>query len=124
MKWCKDNDSGDPDYIMSPEAYASLKRSAETPLVERTRKFFAAGTTKDDVKHALTMSFVRQRLHDEGKYTPTAYAFIWPRNTFLDWADKPDVRALIKSENDKSDNARAASYTEKGRRVASKIAAI
>ena len=95
----------------------------QVPL-QNSAKFFAAGTTKDDVKHALTMSFVRQRLHDEGKYTPTAYAFIWPRNTFLDWADKPDVRALIKSENDKSDNARAASYTEKGRRVASKIAAI
>ena len=42
MKWCKDNDSGDPDYIMSPEAYESLRKSAETPLVERTRTFFAA----------------------------------------------------------------------------------
>jgi FMN phosphatase YigB (HAD superfamily) len=41
MKWCKDNDSGDPDYIMSPEAYESLRISAETPLVERTRTFFA-----------------------------------------------------------------------------------
>ena len=42
MKWCKDNDSGDPDYIMSPEAYESLRISAETPLIERTRTFFAA----------------------------------------------------------------------------------
>ncbi len=41
MKWCKDNDSGDPDYILSPKVYASIRKSDETPLVERTRTFFA-----------------------------------------------------------------------------------
>jgi len=41
MKWCKDNDSGNPDYITSPEAYELLRKSVETPLAERTRQFFA-----------------------------------------------------------------------------------
>ena len=41
MKWCKDNDSRDPEYVISPEAYESLRKSDETPLAERTRKFFA-----------------------------------------------------------------------------------
>jgi len=40
MKWCKDNDSGDPDYILSTDAYEVLRTSAEIPLTERTRQFF------------------------------------------------------------------------------------
>ena len=42
MGWCIENDSGDADYIMTPEEYEKLRGSAEIPLTERTRRFFAA----------------------------------------------------------------------------------
>ena len=70
----------------------------QMPL-QNSAKLFAAGTTKKDIKYALTASFVRQRLHKEGRYAPTAYAFIWPRKNFLDWADTQNVRILVSPDN-------------------------
>jgi hypothetical protein len=60
-------------------------------------KMFAAGSTKSDIKYALAMSSTRRRLHAQGQYLPTGYAYIWPRKEFLEWANRADVRALIES---------------------------
>ena len=46
-------------------------------------KLFVVGSTKRDTKYALMVSRTRRRLYEEGKYLPTAYAFIWPRKEFL-----------------------------------------
>ncbi len=37
---------------------------------------------------ALAKSESRRQLYEQGKYTPTAYAIIWPREPLLAWADK------------------------------------
>lgn len=85
----------DPDLDKISPKLAYLR---QVPL-ENSARLFAAGTTKKDIKYALTASFVRQRLHKEGKYAPTAYAFIWPRKNFLVWADTQNVRTLASPAN-------------------------
>ena len=54
----------------------------EVPLQNGAR-LFAAGSTKMDIKYALTVSPTRRRLYAEGKYLPMCYAYIWPRKEFL-----------------------------------------
>ena len=69
MKWCKDNDSKDPDYIISPETYASIRESDETPLVERTRKFFATRNSfvHKDREHWLALNAPFPKIWNELK---------------------------------------------------------
>ena len=46
---------------------------------------FEAGTAKSDIRTALSLSPYRRKLYKEGKYLPTVYGYIWPRNEFLGW---------------------------------------
>lgn len=61
----------------------------QSPL-QNGAKLFASGATKLDIKLALLISPKRWQLHKQGKYTPTTYTLIWPREEFLRWADKTD----------------------------------
>ena len=54
-------------------------------------KLFAGGVEDSDVKNALRLSPKRQQLHKQGKYAPTTYALIWPREEFLSWAEKTNA---------------------------------
>jgi hypothetical protein len=72
------------------EISPSLAYLRQVPL-KNGAKLFAAGSTKLDIKNALSVSLIRRRLHEQGKYLPTGYAYIWPRKQFLDWAGKTDV---------------------------------
>jgi hypothetical protein len=51
-------------------------------------KLFPAGATKKDIGYAIASSRTRRRLYKEGKYLPTAHAYIWPRKEFLLFAEK------------------------------------
>jgi hypothetical protein len=37
---------------------------------------------------ALSRSATRRKLYEEGKYIPTKYLYIWPRNSMLSWAKR------------------------------------
>lgn len=51
-------------------------------------RLFRSVTVKADIKWALSMSSVRRRLYEEGKYRPTSYAYIWPRKALLEWTER------------------------------------
>jgi hypothetical protein len=46
------------------------------------------GTADHVVANAIATSKTRRRLYEEGTYTPTAYAMVWPREELLRWADR------------------------------------
>jgi hypothetical protein len=48
---------------------------------------FQTTTTDDDVKNAITMSPLRQKLYEEGTFRPATHAYVWPRKEFLLWAN-------------------------------------
>ena len=37
-------------------------------------------------ERAISNSFPRRRLYNEGKYLPNCYSIIWPRNSMIKWA--------------------------------------
>jgi hypothetical protein len=39
-------------------------------------------------KKAIRMSPIRKRLYEKGEYRPMYYAYVWPREKFLNWADE------------------------------------
>ena len=51
---------------------------------------FPRVTTNNNIRVALSMSSVRRRLYNEGKYQPTAYFYIWPRKALIEWAKGHD----------------------------------
>lgn len=51
-------------------------------------KLFKTETSDEDVKKAIMMSPLRKRLYKGGEYTPMTYAYIWPRDEFLQWVSK------------------------------------
>ncbi|MHC4116396.1 MAG: hypothetical protein ACYSWO_02700 [Planctomycetota bacterium] len=66
--------------------------------VQNGAKLFPAGATPQDVKYALAASSTRRRLHEQGKYVPSSYAFIWPRKQFLNWAQSVQVDSTAAQE--------------------------
>lgn len=65
----------------------------QVPL-QNGAKLFAAGATPQDIKYALTASSTRRRLHEQGKYVPSSYAFVWPRKQFLNWAQRTQASTV------------------------------
>ena len=59
-------------------------------------KLFQTETSEEDVKKAIMLSPLRKRLYKQGKYTPMTYAYIWPRDEFLQWANK---QKLLRTNN-------------------------
>jgi hypothetical protein len=51
-------------------------------------KIFRLGSTFQDIENATHTSERRKALHQEGKYLPTRYLFIWSRDDLIRWADK------------------------------------
>jgi len=50
--------------------------------------FFEAGTlSSTDIKLSIKHSLHRKQLYKEGKYSPVAFAYIWPRNELLLYLD-------------------------------------
>lgn len=49
-------------------------------------RLYRFGKTETGVRLATAFSPKRKKLHEEGKYTPTDYALIWPRKEMLAWA--------------------------------------
>lgn len=58
-----------------------------TPL-QNGAMFFRCGTNNTDIQHATAKSKIRLKLYNEGKYIPTSYIFIWPRNKLIKWAEE------------------------------------
>ena len=48
---------------------------------------FCTGDSDQVIKKAIAMSPLRKRLYEEGKYKPINYAYVWPREKLLQWAD-------------------------------------
>jgi hypothetical protein len=55
------------------------------------------------------MSLVRKKLYSQGKYLPTAYAYVWPRKEFLEWAE---YKLKSKKQNGRSEKENTASAQE------------
>jgi hypothetical protein len=54
-------------------------------------KVFKFESTLMDIQNATRKSDRRAKLYMEGKYIPTSYIFIWPRDALIRWSDKsPD----------------------------------
>ena len=49
---------------------------------------FRYKTDSDALRHALQNSPARQRLYEQGKYTPVTYFIVWPRDALIAWAKK------------------------------------
>lgn len=50
-------------------------------------RLFRIGQLAASKRDALATSKTRRKLYDEGKYIPTHYALVWPRDALIDWAD-------------------------------------
>ena len=57
---------------------------------ENGARLFPRVTTNNNIRVALSMSSIRRRLYKEGKYQPTAYSYIWPREALFEWAKGHD----------------------------------
>jgi len=58
-------------------------------LLEPTRHgamLFPVGTSEFDISSATATSESRRKLYETGKYRPTSYTLIWPRDALLRWA--------------------------------------
>lgn len=62
-----------------------LKYLVKTPMANGARCFLV-GPSQADTNGALFKSSTRRRLYAQGKYTPTAYIKIWPRQDLIHWA--------------------------------------
>lgn len=51
-------------------------------------EFFRRGTTPSDREKAVQLSPTRKKLTDEGLYSPVNYAYLWPRDRVISWAEK------------------------------------
>ena len=49
--------------------------------------FFEAGLFSIDIGNSIRTSPHRKKLYEEGKYSPAAFAYIWPRNEFLSYLE-------------------------------------
>ncbi len=49
---------------------------------------FRIGPSAQAIKDAIQKSPTRRKLHKEGKYVPTDYVVIWPRNRLIEWANR------------------------------------
>ena len=65
---------------LSPDL-AYLREIPETNGARR----FRFGPTEQAIRFATAWSVERRKLYEEGKYTPTEYALIWPRREVLRW---------------------------------------
>ena len=63
----------------------NLRYLRHRPL-ENGAKLFRIGPLPASKRDALATSKTRNKLHDEGKYIPTHYALVWPRDELLQWA--------------------------------------
>jgi len=45
-----------------------------------------AGSDESSIESATRTSATRRSLYSEGKYIPTAYTLVWPRDKILQWA--------------------------------------
>lgn len=66
---------------ISPEL--SYLRTVPT---ENGARLFPAPTTERAMRDAVRLSPIRQRLFNEGKYTPQSYIIVWPRQSLIDWS--------------------------------------
>ena len=59
----------------------------EIPLKNGARLFYV-GSSKADIEMATKKSKTRKKFYDQGKYVPTRFLLVWPRNGLADWAGK------------------------------------
>jgi len=58
---------------------------------ERGAFFLRHGASQRDIENAIKKSTTRRRLHEEGKYKPTCYSMVWPREELIAWADQRSI---------------------------------
>ncbi len=54
--------------------------------LESGGNLFYWGQSKSGTNSAIKKSPTRRRLYEEGKYIPTSYMFVWPREKLIKWA--------------------------------------
>lgn len=64
----------------------NLTYLSEIPL-KNGAALFKTSLIKEDINLSLKYSPLRRKLYEAGKYFPTAYAYIWPRNKFLSYLE-------------------------------------
>ncbi len=62
-----------------------LAKLGET-MLQNGAFLFRYKSDADAMHNALVNSPARQKLYDQGKYTPTTYFVVWPRDALLAWA--------------------------------------
>jgi hypothetical protein len=55
-------------------------------IFENGGKCFFVGSDDQAIKNSTQKSMTRRKLYQEGKYLPTNYLIIWPRNKIIEWA--------------------------------------
>lgn len=53
-------------------------------------KVFPSATFQNAINNALAFSPKRRKLYMRGKYSPTCFAYIWPRKELLKWAENKE----------------------------------
>jgi hypothetical protein len=59
---------------------------------ENGARLFPSLTTDIHIKYALSMSSIRRRMYEEGKYRPTSFTYIWPRKALIEWAERHEKK--------------------------------
>ena len=51
-------------------------------------RYYCLGPNESSIKNATMKSPTRKRLHQDGKYVPANYAFVYSRKQLIDWAEQ------------------------------------
>ncbi|MCP4348219.1 MAG: hypothetical protein GY795_22180 [Desulfobacterales bacterium] len=62
-------------------------------VINNGGEIFCVGSDDQAVKNATQKSMTRRKLYEEGKYLPTNYLLIWPRDRLINWSDQKSKSA-------------------------------
>ncbi len=74
----------DPQLEKISPHLAHLRKTPE----ENGARLYRLGTSSSDMTKSVQLSPARKKLMEEGHYTPVGYAYIWPRERVISWAEK------------------------------------
>jgi hypothetical protein len=79
---------------------------------ENGAQIFYLGSDDSSIRNAILKSPTRKKLYEEGRYMPTGYLLVWPRNKLMAWAERlkramfcscPNYQNETKKEREKGD---------------------
>lgn len=74
----------DPKLEQISPRLAYLRKS----MIDNGGKIFYIGPNEEATNDALAKSPTRRKLYSEGKYIPSKYLIIWPRQNLIDWSNR------------------------------------